>query len=163
MFSLWLQLKCKLQVAINVPIYRDSATEDPVVKEAATLAQGDSAAKPWHIYMDAMGFGMGLSCLQLTFQVFFCSFFLSFLSMSFLYISYLSFVVNFFPSFWLWSMLKENFQFRKNYLLSSGCPNTVQVWWYLSSWEPSICNCNCNYGLELKYDLKFGIHSSSIM
>ena len=60
-----------MQVAINVPIYRDSATEDPVVKEAATLAQGDSAAKPWHIYMDAMGFGMGLSCLQLTFQVFF--------------------------------------------------------------------------------------------
>ena len=27
------------------------------------------AAKPDHVYMDAMGFGMGLCCLQLTFQV----------------------------------------------------------------------------------------------
>lgn len=26
------------------------------------------ASKPGHIYMDAMGFGMGMSCLQLTFQ-----------------------------------------------------------------------------------------------
>lgn len=26
------------------------------------------AAKPDHIYMDAMGFGMGCCCLQLTFQ-----------------------------------------------------------------------------------------------
>ena len=25
-------------------------------------------AKPDHIYMDCMGFGMGLSCLQVTFQ-----------------------------------------------------------------------------------------------
>ena len=28
-----------------------------------------AAAKPDHVYMDAMGFGMGLCCLQLTFQV----------------------------------------------------------------------------------------------
>ena len=27
-----------------------------------------SGAKPDHIYMDCMGFGMGLSCLQVTFQ-----------------------------------------------------------------------------------------------
>ena len=27
-----------------------------------------NAAKPGHVYMDAMGFGMGLSCLQITFQ-----------------------------------------------------------------------------------------------
>ena len=27
-----------------------------------------AAAKPDHVYMDAMGFGMGLSCLQMTFQ-----------------------------------------------------------------------------------------------
>ncbi len=26
------------------------------------------AALPGHVYMDAMGFGMGLCCLQLTFQ-----------------------------------------------------------------------------------------------
>lgn len=28
----------------------------------------DGAALPDHIYMDAMGFGMGCSCLQITFQ-----------------------------------------------------------------------------------------------
>lgn len=28
----------------------------------------NSAAKPDHVYMDAMGFGMGCCCLQLTFQ-----------------------------------------------------------------------------------------------
>ena len=27
-----------------------------------------NVAKPGHVYMDAMGFGMGLSCLQITFQ-----------------------------------------------------------------------------------------------
>ena len=59
----------EFQVAINVPIFRDSETKDPVVTEASILAKGESGAKPWHIYMDAMGFGMGLSCLQLTFQV----------------------------------------------------------------------------------------------
>ncbi len=57
------------QVAINVPIFRDSATKNPIETEAEILASSESAAKPWHIYMDAMGFGMGLSCLQLTFQV----------------------------------------------------------------------------------------------
>lgn len=57
------------QVAINVPIFRDTETKDPLVTEADILAKGESGAKPWHIYMDAMGFGMGLSCLQLTFQV----------------------------------------------------------------------------------------------
>lgn len=30
--------------------------------------EGARAAKPDHIYMDAMGFGMGSCCLQLTFQ-----------------------------------------------------------------------------------------------
>lgn len=57
----------KEKVAINVPIYQDEHTIDPheelVQKYGATLA-----ALPDHIYMDAMGFGMGLSCLQLTFQ-----------------------------------------------------------------------------------------------
>ena len=115
MFSLWYRLKCKLQVAINVPIYRDSATEDPVEKEAAILAQGESAAKPWHIYMDAMGFGMGLSCLQLTFQVFFCVFYLSLFSMSFLYIFFLYFVVNLFSSFlpFCSTWMTSEMQFKK--------------------------------------------------
>jgi glutamate--cysteine ligase catalytic subunit len=30
--------------------------------------EGGEAALPDHIYMDAMGFGMGNSCLQVTFQ-----------------------------------------------------------------------------------------------
>ena len=30
--------------------------------------EGARASKPDHIYMDAMGFGMGNSCLQMTFQ-----------------------------------------------------------------------------------------------
>lgn len=29
----------------------------------------EEAAKPDHVYMDAMAFGMGCCCLQLTFQV----------------------------------------------------------------------------------------------
>ena len=34
--------------------------------------EGHKAAEPDHVYMDAMGFGMGLCCLQLTFQVDIC-------------------------------------------------------------------------------------------
>lgn len=30
--------------------------------------EGAAAALPDHIYLDAMGFGMGNSCLQVTFQ-----------------------------------------------------------------------------------------------
>lgn len=32
-------------------------------------SQSEGAAKPDHIYMDHMGFGMGCCCLQVTFQV----------------------------------------------------------------------------------------------
>lgn len=57
------------KVAINVPIFQDENTKDPheelVKKFGPSLS---SASFPGHIYMDAMGFGMGLSCLQLTFQ-----------------------------------------------------------------------------------------------
>jgi len=65
------------KVAINLPVFIDSKTprpfidstipwerslypEDPEAKNGAALAD--------HIYMDAMGFGMGCCCLQLTFQ-----------------------------------------------------------------------------------------------
>ncbi|TGZ73362.1 hypothetical protein CRM22_001563 [Opisthorchis felineus] len=61
------------KVAINVPIFRDSCTPDPFVEDFSNLHDGSdpdaaSAALPNHVYMDAMGFGMGCSCLQLTFQ-----------------------------------------------------------------------------------------------
>ncbi|KAK3929047.1 Glutamate--cysteine ligase catalytic subunit [Frankliniella fusca] len=60
------------KVAINLPIFKDSKTPSPYVEEfpQAPAGQPDatSAALPDHVYMDAMGFGMGCCCLQLTFQ-----------------------------------------------------------------------------------------------
>uniref|UniRef100_A0A095C585 Glutamate--cysteine ligase n=1 Tax=Schistosoma haematobium TaxID=6185 RepID=A0A095C585_SCHHA len=58
------------KVAINVPIYRDTCTPQPFIENFPN--QNDptstSAALPNHVYLDAMGFGMGCSCLQITFQ-----------------------------------------------------------------------------------------------
>lgn len=48
------------KVCINVPVYKDENTKYPVL--------GALPATPDHVYMDAMGFGMGNCCLQLTFQ-----------------------------------------------------------------------------------------------
>lgn len=60
------------KVAINVPIFRDTATPSPFLEDLTLVGDKDGAsgraAKPDHVYMDAMGFGMGLCCLQLTFQ-----------------------------------------------------------------------------------------------
>ncbi|KAI9434747.1 glutamate-cysteine ligase catalytic subunit, partial [Russula earlei] len=65
------------KVAINLPLYIDERTPRPFVDptipwhrdvfpEDAEARRG--AALVDHIYMDAMGFGMGCCCLQLTFQ-----------------------------------------------------------------------------------------------
>lgn len=65
------------KVAINVPVFRDSATpwpfHDPTIDytmetypEDADVRNG--AAREGCIYMDAMAFGMGSCCLQITFQ-----------------------------------------------------------------------------------------------
>ncbi|KAF5270470.1 hypothetical protein FQA39_LY08348 [Lamprigera yunnana] len=51
-------------VAINVPVFKDQNTKIPL--DDSHLYS--KAAKPDHVYMDAMGFGMGCCCLQLTFQ-----------------------------------------------------------------------------------------------
>ncbi|KAJ2765050.1 glutamate--cysteine ligase [Coemansia nantahalensis] len=65
------------KVAINVPLFRDANTARPFVNPTVPydreLFPGDSeakdgAAQPDHIYMDAMGFGMGCCCLQITLQ-----------------------------------------------------------------------------------------------
>lgn len=65
------------KVAINLPIYKDEKTPspfiDPTIPWDRNWFPGDSeakngAAKPDHIYMDSMGFGMGCCCLQVTFQ-----------------------------------------------------------------------------------------------
>lgn len=52
------------KVAINLPVFRDVNTKIPV-DDSHTR---DPAAQPDSVYMDAMGFGMGCCCLQLTFQ-----------------------------------------------------------------------------------------------
>lgn len=65
------------KVQINVPVFRDERTpwpfQDPTVNynlhnwpEDDDVRNG--AAKENHIYMDAMAFGMGSCCLQITFQ-----------------------------------------------------------------------------------------------
>ncbi|XP_055345692.1 glutamate--cysteine ligase catalytic subunit-like [Paramacrobiotus metropolitanus] len=59
------------KVAINVPAFIDKKTPRPLVEDYIPLGddgEAKRAAKPDHIYMDAMGFGMGCCCLQVTFQ-----------------------------------------------------------------------------------------------
>uniref|UniRef100_A0A0B7A460 Glutamate--cysteine ligase n=1 Tax=Arion vulgaris TaxID=1028688 RepID=A0A0B7A460_9EUPU len=59
------------KVAINIPIYKDINTPSPFIEDFSQLNDDGSsaaAAKPDHIYMDCMGFGMGNCCLQVTFQ-----------------------------------------------------------------------------------------------
>ncbi|KAK0545062.1 glutamate--cysteine ligase [Tilletia horrida] len=66
------------KVAINMPIFVDSKTPQPFIDPSipwnrTTFPKEDAEAKEGaalenHIYMDAMGFGMGCCCLQVTFQ-----------------------------------------------------------------------------------------------
>ncbi|XP_077488541.1 glutamate--cysteine ligase [Amblyomma americanum] len=59
------------KVVINVPIFKDKNTPSPFVEDFTKLGDDGEAAKaalPDHVYMDAMGFGMGSCCLQVTFQ-----------------------------------------------------------------------------------------------
>lgn len=65
------------KVEINVPIFRDQNTpwpfNDPTVNyDLHNWPEDDDvrngAAKEGHVYMDAMAFGMGSCCLQITFQ-----------------------------------------------------------------------------------------------
>lgn len=64
-------------MVINLPIFPDTHTPspfiDPTIPYDRDLYPGDKeakegAAKQDHIYMDAMAFGMGCCCLQVTFQ-----------------------------------------------------------------------------------------------
>ncbi|KAF9010584.1 glutamate-cysteine ligase catalytic subunit [Cyathus striatus] len=65
------------KVSINLPIFVDEKTLrpfiDPTIPWNRAIYPEDPEAKngaalPDHIYLDAMGFGMGCCCLQLTFQ-----------------------------------------------------------------------------------------------
>jgi len=55
--------------AINLPVFRDENTPSPFYPSIPN-DDGEAAAaiKADHVYMDCMGFGMGCSCLQMTFQ-----------------------------------------------------------------------------------------------
>ena len=54
---------CNLLCFSSFAVYKDEKTPSPYVEPTS-----GPAALPDHIYMDAMGFGMGCSCLQMTFQ-----------------------------------------------------------------------------------------------
>ena len=46
-------------------VFKDENTPSPFIEKFPTVeGEGAQAAKPDHIYLDAMGFGMGCSCLQ---------------------------------------------------------------------------------------------------
>ena len=47
-----------------MPVFKDSKTAAPFVNVGLKSDESLKAAKDDHIYMDAMGFGMGNSCLQ---------------------------------------------------------------------------------------------------
>jgi glutamate--cysteine ligase catalytic subunit len=52
-------------------VYKDKFTKSPYLDDFAALTNNDETqveTMPDHIYMDCMGFGMGCSCLQVTFQ-----------------------------------------------------------------------------------------------
>jgi len=55
---------------MNVPVYKDVNTPSPFVEKypASNFPEGADGALPDHIYLDCMCFGMGCSCLQVTFQ-----------------------------------------------------------------------------------------------
>ncbi|UZJ52030.1 hypothetical protein CBS101457_001350 [Exobasidium rhododendri] len=72
-----IRMRRAAKVAINVPIFHDTNTPrpfiDPTIPHNRNIfpedkEAGNGAALPDHIYMDAMGFGMGCCCLQVTFQ-----------------------------------------------------------------------------------------------
>lgn len=61
------------KVAIYVPVYRDKNTRWPFREDVSKLEDSASESlssrlKDGFIYLDATGFGMGCSCLQVTFQ-----------------------------------------------------------------------------------------------
>lgn len=53
-------------VYINVPLYQDKETKPLTYENERRMGR---KALDNHIYLDAMAFGMGMNCLQCTFQV----------------------------------------------------------------------------------------------
>lgn len=50
-------------------VFKDKNTPSPFIETFPEDAEAMKASKPDHIYMDAMGFGMGNCCLQVLFLV----------------------------------------------------------------------------------------------
>jgi len=60
-----------LFILFTLPVFKDVNTPSPFKEDFSQLGddgERGKAALPDHIYLDAMGFGMGCCCLQLTFQ-----------------------------------------------------------------------------------------------
>lgn len=64
--------KCACVCVLHVTVFKDEKTPYPFVEDFSNLGdvtgEAQRSAKPDHIYMDCMGFGMGCCCLQVTFQ-----------------------------------------------------------------------------------------------
>lgn len=59
------------KVAINMPVYVDECVPRPFIEDLSEYGdngESQAASLPDHVYMDAMAFGMGCCCLQITFQ-----------------------------------------------------------------------------------------------
>lgn len=64
-----IRLRRTEKVAINVPVYHDKLTKWPFVDDFCSECYTDEGpALQNHVYMDAMCFGMGCCCLQITLQ-----------------------------------------------------------------------------------------------
>lgn len=54
---------------LNNSVFKDKNTPSPFIEAFPEDDEATKASKPDHIYMDAMGFGMGNCCLQVLFQI----------------------------------------------------------------------------------------------
>lgn len=56
----------------RILVFIDKNTPRPFIEDFSVYGHDDNAGRPStiedHIYLDAMGFGMGCCCLQVTFQ-----------------------------------------------------------------------------------------------
>lgn len=71
-------------------VFKDKNTPSPFIETFPEDDEASRASKPDHIYMDAMGFGMGNCCLQVLFQTYReakCSIHFCFLASLYMYVS----------------------------------------------------------------------------
>ena len=67
MFSSWFLIKLVFLIYL---VFKDVKTPSPFTEKFPDVeGEGAKAAKLDHIYLDAMGFGMGMSCLQVLLKI----------------------------------------------------------------------------------------------